>query len=99
LACKQTGATLKTSVFVQGISAERIGRPARPEVMEEIARVTHGKVLALGKLEQLQQSLSALPEPPASIRRVQLWSHPLLVGLALSLLGVFWIGRKVIGLI
>ena len=37
LTCKQTGATLETSVFVQGTSAERIGRPARPEVLEEIA--------------------------------------------------------------
>src|SRR5947209_7846994 len=36
LACKQTGATLETSVFVQGVTGERIGRPARPEVLDEI---------------------------------------------------------------
>ena len=47
LACQQTGATLETSVFVQGGIEERVSRPARPEVMEEIARVTHGKTLAL----------------------------------------------------
>jgi hypothetical protein len=99
LACKQTGATLETSVFVQDVSAERIGRPARPEVLEEIARVTHGKTLAPGKMDQLLQSLAALPDPPPSIRRVQLWSHPVLLGIAVFLLAVFWVGRKIVGLI
>jgi hypothetical protein len=99
LACKQTGATLETSVFVQGDSAERPGRPARPEVLEEIARVTHGKTLAPAKMDQLLQVLASLPEPPPSVRRVQLWSHPLLLGIVTLLLAGFWIGRKVIGLI
>jgi hypothetical protein len=99
LSCKQTGATLDTSIFVQGILGERVGLPARPEVMEEIARVTHGKTLAPGKLDQIVQSLASLPDPPSSIRRLQLWSHPILLGIVISLLGVFWIGRKIIGLI
>ncbi len=42
LSCKQTGATLETSFFVQGAEIERLGRAARPEVLEEIARVTRG---------------------------------------------------------
>jgi uncharacterized membrane protein len=99
LACKQTGATLETSVFVQGANAERIGRPARPEVLEEIARVTHGKLLPPAKADQLVQSLASLPDPPPSIRRLQLWSHPVLAALLILLLGVFWVGRKVVGLI
>ena len=99
LACQQTGATLETSIFVQGDTVERVGRPARPEVMEEIARVTHGKILTPGKLDQLVQSLANLPDPPSSIRRVQLWSHPALMGIVVFVLGVFWIGRKIVGLI
>jgi hypothetical protein len=99
LACKQTGATLETSMFVQGVIGERVGLPARPEVLEEIARVTRGKMLAPGKLDQLVQSLASLPDPPSSIRRVQLWSHPVLVGIVVFLLGAFWVGRKIIGLI
>ncbi|MDG2360428.1 MAG: hypothetical protein P8M20_12325 [Planctomycetaceae bacterium] len=99
LFCKQTNATLDTSFFVQGDAAETPGKSARPEVMEEIARVSHGKVLAPDQLEQLVQSLASLPEPSPSIRRVQLWSHPATVGLILLLLTIFWIGRKAVGLV
>jgi hypothetical protein len=99
LVCKQTNATLETSFFVQGIAAERIGRPARPEVLEEIARVTRGKTLAVEQHDQILRSLAALPEPPASVRRVQLWCHPVLAGVFVVLLGIFWTGRKVAGLV
>ncbi|MBI2823783.1 MAG: hypothetical protein HYX69_03715 [Planctomycetia bacterium] len=99
LSCKQTGATLETSFFVQGGDVERIGRAARPEVLEEIARVTRGQVIATNRLEQVLQSLAALPEAPPSVRRVQLWCHPAVMGALVALLGVFWVGRKVIGLI
>ena len=99
LTCKQTAATLETSLFVQGVTAERVGLPARPEVLEEIARVTHGKMLAPGKLDQLVQALASLPDSPPSVRRVQLWSHPVLAGTLVLLLGVFWVGRKTVGLI
>jgi hypothetical protein len=99
LTCPQTGATLETSIFVQGEAAERVGRPARPEVLEEIARVTHGKMLAPGKHEQLLQVLASLPEPAPSVRRVQLWSHPALAGVVITLLGVFWVARKIVGMI
>jgi hypothetical protein len=99
LTCKQTGATLETSFFVQGVAVERVGRPARPEVLEEIARVTRGKVIAPDKLDQIVQSLAQLPDPPPSVRRVQLWSHPVLAGGLILLLGVFWVARKVVGLI
>ena len=61
LLCKQTGATLEASFFVQGVAAERVGRPARPEVLEEIARVTRGKVVEADKLDEVVRSLAALP--------------------------------------
>jgi len=99
LACKQTGATLETSFFVQGATVERIGKAARPEVLEEIARVTRGQTIQPDRLEQVLESLAALPEPPASIRRVQLWCHPAIAATLVIFLGIFWVGRKVIGLI
>jgi hypothetical protein len=99
LACRQTGATLEASFYVQGVASERTGRPARPEVLEEIARVTRGKVIEVGKSDEIVSTLANLPDPPPSVRRVQLWSHPAVAGLMVALLGVFWVGRKVIGLI
>ena len=99
LFCKETNATLDTSFFVQGDTAELPGKPARPEVMEEIARVTRSRVLEPDKLDQLVQSLASLTEPPSSIRRVQLWSHPATAGLVILLLSIFWIGRKAVGLV
>jgi hypothetical protein len=99
LSCKQTGATLETTVYVQGAEIERIGRAARPDVLAEIARVTRGEVIEPARLEKIIESLAALPEPPPDVRRLQLWSHPATIGLMVTLLGVFWVSRKVIGLI
>lgn len=99
LACRQTGATLNTSFFVQGGDAERIGRPARPEVLDEIARVTRGRMVTIDKADEIINSLANLSEPPPTVRRLQLWSHPLVGGLLIFMLGLFWIGRKVVGLI
>ena len=99
LACRQTGATLNASFFVQGVAAERIGRPARPEVLEEIARVTRGQVFEADRLDEVVSVLANLPDPAPSVRRVQLWSHPAVAGLLIGLMGIFWIGRKAIGLI
>jgi hypothetical protein len=99
LFCKQTNATLEASFFVQGVAAERPGRPARPDVLEEIARVTRGKVIGVDALEDVMRSVAELPEPPPSVRRVALWSHPVLAAGLVVLLGLFWVGRKLIGLI
>ena len=99
LSCKQTGATLDASFFVQGDSGEKPGRPARPDVLEEIARVTRGKVIEADRGDEIIASLAKLPEPPPAVRRLQLWSHPAVAGTLIVLLGVFWVGRKMVGLI
>ena len=99
LTCKQTRASLETSFHVQGVAAERLGRPARPEVLEEIARVTRGKVIRADKVDEIVQSLAELPEPPPLVRRVQLWCHPAVAGTLVGMQGPFWVGRKWVGLI
>ena len=99
LNCKQTGASLDASFYVQGTAAERPGKPSRPDVLEEVARVTRGQVVGADRLDEVIRQLAALPEPPPSVRRVPLWSHPAVAGTLVVLLGVFWSGRKLIGLI
>lgn len=99
LSCRQTGATLDASFFVQGASKEPVGRPARPEVLEEIARVSRGKVLASQDVSKILSQLRDLPEPPPIERRLQIWCHPITAGILISLFGVFWVARKAVGLI
>jgi hypothetical protein len=99
LFCRQTGAKLEASFFVQGAAAEQLGKPARPEVLEELARVTNGKVVPPEKLDDVVRSLVELPEPPPLVRRVPLWCHPFPAAALVTLMGVFWVGRKVVGLV
>ena len=99
LSCPTTGGALETSFFVQGAANEPVGRPARPEVLEEIALLTQGAVLAPNEIDEMVNHLASLPEPPAIVRRLRLWAHPAVAAMVISLLGVFWIGRKAVGLI
>jgi hypothetical protein len=99
LSCPQTNGVLEAKIFVQGAPIETVGKPARPEVLEEIARVTRGATFAPDEIDKAVDYLAHLPEPPLSVRRVRLWGHPATVGLVISLLGTFWIGRKAVGLI
>ncbi|MCA8999215.1 MAG: VWA domain-containing protein [Planctomycetaceae bacterium] len=99
LACKQTSATLEAQFFVQGEELEQRGKPARPEVLEEIARVTGGKTVVPEDVDTIVSSLSTMPLPPPAVRRLQLWSHWASALLLVLLLGSFWVWRKVIGLV
>lgn len=99
LSGKRSGAALDSTFFVQGAAIERVGHPARPEVLEEIARVTGGKVVQPGELDTVIRSLAALEEPSPEVRRLQLWSHPLLASFMVLLMSVFWVCRKVMGLV
>ncbi len=86
----QTDASLEAKLFVQGAALERIGKPARPEVLEELARVSKGRFSKLDKMENVVEAISRLQDPPPEIRRVQLWSHPLVAATLIGLLGLFW---------
>ncbi len=99
LFCKQTGKSMDATVFVQGVALEQVGKPARPDVLSEIARVTRGQVMTMDRVDDVAALLEAMPDPPPSIRRVALWSHPLVVALMIGVLGLFWVGRKGAGLI
>jgi hypothetical protein len=99
LTCRETGDTLEASFFVQGSAEEGIGRAARPEVLAEIAQVTKGRVVRPEEVASLVESLAALPDPPPAVRRLQLWCHPVVAATLVTLLGLFWVGRKRLGLV
>ena len=99
LACRETGDVLEASFFVQGSAGEAIGRPARPEVLAEIAQATRGRVVRPDEIAGLVAALEELPDPPPSVRRLQVWCHPLAAATLVGLLGLFWVGRKRQGLV
>ena len=99
LACAETGDRLEAAVFVQGAAGEEIGARARPEVLEELARLTQGSVTSPAALAELLRALGKLPENPPDLRRERLWAHPLTLATLIGLLGLFWVGRKWQGLV
>jgi hypothetical protein len=99
LSCRETGASLETSFYVQGADKEPVGRPARPEVIQEISRVTRGRIVAANDLTEILTHFENLPDPPPTVRRLQIWCHPLTASVIVVLLGAFWVARKAVGLI
>lgn len=88
---------LETTILVQGAEIEKTGQPARPEVLEEMAKVSRGRVIQPAQLADLIREINALPEPRPLENRIPLWSHWATVAALVTLLGIFWIGRKLNG--
>ncbi len=99
MTCVENGGTLETAITVQGTTLERIGEQARYDVMEEIARITRGEILKTPDLDLIKEKLASLPDPEPLERRLRLWAHPVWIGAIILLLTVFWVGRKVAGVV
>ena len=61
--------------------------------------MTGGKVIEAGKLDDVVRSLAELPDPPPLVRGCPSGAIPMHGAALIGLLGVFWVGRKVIGLV
>ena len=88
---------LETSLLAQGIEIEKTGQPARPEVLEEMAKVSRGRIIQPAQLADLIKEIKALPAPRPLEQRIQLGSHWSSLAVITSLLAAFWIGRKFSG--
>jgi hypothetical protein len=97
--CMETGSRLETSISVQGQERERVGQPARFDVLKEISEISRGSLTEVADIEALVTKLAALPEPELTTRRFRIWSHPLWGGLLVLLLGSFWSARKLAGMV
>ncbi len=89
--------TVKTSLLAQGTEIEKTGMPNRPDVLEEMARVAKGRLITNENLASLVKEIHALPDPKPMETRTPLWSHWGTALLLISLLGIFWTGRKLNG--
>ena len=97
LSSADAGSTLDTTVSVQGASREKLGQPARVDVLREIAQITRGAVMSNTTPQAVAAAIAALPQPELLERRVRLWAHPLWAATLIFLLGIFWAGRKAAG--
>jgi uncharacterized membrane protein len=97
LSCAESGAPLDTTISIQGSTREKLGQPARYDVLRDIALQTRGQFMTSVSPEDVVKAISALPEPEPEVRRIQLWAHPAWAALLLLLLTGFWIGRKMAG--
>ncbi len=89
---------LETTFMAQGVEIEKVGQPARPEVLDEMARVSRGRSIQPAQLADLVREITALPEPRPLETRIPLWSHWGTLVAVISLLGIFWAGRKLNGM-
>ena len=99
MTCRESGGTLETSISVHGVEREQIGQPARFDVLEEIASVTDGKMVKPTDVQKILDEIADLPEPDPISRRLRIWCHPVWASVIVTLLGVFWVGRKIVGVI
>jgi uncharacterized membrane protein len=97
LSCPESGAPLDTVISVQGTAREKLGQPARYDVLRELSSLSRGKMMTEVTPEDVVKAVSALPEQELEERRVLLWAHPAWALALLVLLAGFWIGRKVAG--
>ena len=90
---------LETKLTVSLPKREKQGRPVNRAVLAEIASITGGESVNTADLDEVIQRISVLPEPRLAQIRTRLWSHPGWGGAILLLLLVYWIGRKLAGLV
>ena len=99
VSCEESGAQIKTSISVQGLEREQVGKPADMTSLKEIALVTRGELVVAEQAAGVIDSIRELKSPEAQIKRLRIWANPVLAGVILCLLSCFWIGRKLAGLI
>ncbi len=89
--------TVETKLLAQGVELEKVGQPARPEVLEEMVRITRGRLIRAADLAQLADEIRALPAPRPIENRIPLWSNWIVAGFLVLLLAAFWTARKLNG--
>ncbi|MCD8534288.1 MAG: hypothetical protein LR011_05640 [Verrucomicrobia bacterium] len=93
------GRKLETGIQIMAPTLEKVGQPARRQVLSSLAETTGGMSASFGELTRLVEALKSVPEPEEELRKTRLWAHPIWGGILLLLLSIYWIGRKLSGLV
>ncbi len=90
---------VQATLQVSSPALERVGRPARHQVLLEISAITGGRYGAVEQLDALVEAISVLPDFKPQESRFRLWCHPAWAALLVGLLACYWTGRKLAGMI
>ena len=90
---------LETEIEVTQPEVEKLGQPANAAILKQIAEMTGGQSGAIETFNEMVTALERLPEPRPREERIRLWSNPWWGGLLLSLLAIYWTGRKLAGMV
>lgn len=99
VAAPQHDRELAATIHVSRPIREKIGQPANPRALRELASVSRGASGGMADLERLVKEISLLPEPKPMEQRLRLWADPRWAGFILLLLVVYWTARKLAGLV
>ena len=89
--------TVETTLLAQGTQLEKTGHPARPDVLEELAKISRGRLLQPDQIADLLEEIQTLPQPRPQVIPLKLWSHWIVAAALIALLAIFWVGRKLNG--
>ncbi len=95
--CLETDRMAETRFLVGAPTLEQVGRPARTEVLREIAAITRGRFGTVEDADAVLDALRALPPPAPRQASLRLWCHPAWLAAIVAVLSVYWIGRKGLG--
>jgi hypothetical protein len=95
---ESAGRQLKTEFTATVPTLEKVGLPAKLDVLREISALTSGKYAGPADLAQIVSGLSVLPERKPEEQRFRLWCNPWWCAALLGLFTVYWAGRKIVGL-
>ncbi len=96
---EEFGRKLDTEIQVTRPFVEKIGQPINRQALQEIASVTRGTVGGTETLSEIVSSLASMPEPKPREIRLRLWANAWWGGFLLFLLVIYWVGRKIVGLV
>ncbi len=90
---------LTTDLLVVKPVIEKEGQPINSQTLTELAALTRGTSVSTGGLDEMVRQISLLPRPQAVEERIRVWSQPAWGAIILSLLTIYWVGRKWAGLV
>ena len=93
----KTAQTVSTSIIAQGQQIEKIGKPVNTELLQEMSRISKGQLITPDKLNEITNLIDTLPAKSPLESRNPLWNHIILLITLITLLALFWTGRKLNG--